>query len=160
MRSVAATAAPGFTGLSKKNDFAVIVSMEADGSIHLVEQYRYPVGARFWELPQGAWQSADAPDPLDLARGELREETGLDAGKLDLLGDMFVSYGYATQRFYVFVATELTPGEPKLDAEELGLISRRFDWPEVRRMLTDGIIKDGETMAAFGLLASNGILPL
>lgn len=80
----------------EKADFAVVVPMEADGSVHLVDQYRYPVRARFWELPQGAWQGVENPDPTELARGELREETGLIAGKIDLIGDLFVSYGYAT----------------------------------------------------------------
>lgn len=149
----------GIYGVVEKNDFAVIVPLEGDGSVHLVEQYRYPVGARYWELPQGAWQGDDLPNPLALARGELQEETGLHAGRMEQVGELFVSYGYATQRFHVFVATELTAGAPNLDAEEQGLVSRRFAWPDVLRMLTDGTIKDAETVAAFGLLSLKGLLP-
>lgn len=148
----------GIYGVVEKDDFAVIVPVEPDGAVHLVEQFRYPVGARYWELPQGAWQGEDAPDPLVLARGELREATGLLAGRMTAIGDLFVSYGYATQRFHLFVATELTPGAPMLDAEEQGLVSRRFAWPDVRRMLADGTIKDAVTVAAFGLLALKGLL--
>ena len=149
----------GIYGVVEKNDFVVVVPIEPDGSIHLVEQYRYPVGARFWELPQGAWQDDDAPDPLALAHGELAEETGLRAGSMEPIGELFPSYGYATQRFRIFVATDLTPGERLLDAEELGLVTRRFAWPDVLRMLTDGTIKDAMTVSAFGLLALRGRLP-
>lgn len=57
------------------------------------------------------------------------------------------------------MATKLTAGAQMLDVEEQGLVSRCFAWPEVLRMLTDGTIKDAETVAAFGLLALKGLLP-
>ena len=51
------------------------------------------------------------------------------------------------------------PGTQKLDCEEQGLISRRFAWPQVLRMLTDGTIQDAMTVSAFGLLSLKGLLP-
>jgi ADP-ribose pyrophosphatase len=59
----------GVYGIVEKPDFVVIVPVEEDGRIHLVQQYRYPVGT------PGA-------DPADMARGELQEETGLIAARM------------------------------------------------------------------------------
>ena len=42
----------GIYGVVEKNDFAVIAAIQ-DQQIYMVQQYRYPVEARFWELPQG-----------------------------------------------------------------------------------------------------------
>ncbi|QNT68225.1 NUDIX hydrolase [Defluviicoccus vanus] len=55
-----ADGAAGIYGVVERPDFVVVIPVEADGSVHLVEQYRYPVGARFWGLPQGACRSAPA----------------------------------------------------------------------------------------------------
>ena len=68
----------GIYGVVEKPDFVVIVPIEDDGRVHLVEQYRYPVKGRYWELPQGSWEQETGADPMEMARGELREETGLD----------------------------------------------------------------------------------
>jgi ADP-ribose pyrophosphatase len=46
----------GIYGVVEKPDFVAIVPLEDDGRIHLVQQYRYPVGARYWEFPQRAWE--------------------------------------------------------------------------------------------------------
>ncbi|HVX29991.1 MAG TPA: NUDIX hydrolase [Nitrolancea sp.] len=85
----------GIYGVVEKPDFAVIVPLEDDGRIHLVEQCRYPVQARCWELPQGAWEEKPGADPADVARGELREETGLVAVGMVHAGHLFAAYGYS-----------------------------------------------------------------
>ena len=77
--------------------------------IWLVEQFRYTIGERALELPQGGWE-ADNMDPEALARGELREETGLTAGRMTELPWMWIAYGFTRQRQHVFVAEELVPG--------------------------------------------------
>ena len=77
----------------EKPDFVVIASVEQDGRLHLVQQFRYPVGARYWELPQGSWERAPEADPLDIARGELQEETGLIAAEIVYAGHLFQGYG-------------------------------------------------------------------
>ncbi len=73
---------PGLYGVVEKSEFVVIIPVEADGSVHLVEQYRYPIGRRFWEFPQGAWEDRPDADKEAVAQGELREETGLVAGEM------------------------------------------------------------------------------
>jgi ADP-ribose pyrophosphatase len=145
-----ADGSPGVYGVVEKSDYAVIAAVES-GRIHLVEQYRYPVGARFWELPQGAWEGSDI-GPLELAAAELREETGLCAGSMLHAGRLFQAYGYATQAFDVFLATKLVQGSPERESEEAGMIARSFGIPEFEAMIAEGVIRDAATVAAFGLL--------
>src|SRR4051812_41155775 len=80
------------TGLWRSRTLLVIVPLNGN-RLHLVEQFRYPVGARYWELPQGSWEEAPDADPLELARGELQEETGLRAAKMIEVGHLFEAYG-------------------------------------------------------------------
>ena len=148
----------GIYGVVEKPDFVVIVPAEPDHSLYLVEQYRYPVQARHWELPQGAWERAPDADPLDVARGELREETGLAAGNMTYVGHLFQGYGYATQGYHVFLAEDLAHGTPNPDAEEQGLVARRFAFDAVIGMMANGRIKDATTIAALGLLQFKGLL--
>jgi len=148
---------PGIYGVVEKADFACIAAVQA-GRIRLVEQYRYPIGARFWELPQGSWEDEPDADPLMLARAELREETGLTARTMTHVARMYEAYGYSTQAFNLFLATDLTQGETELDVEEQGLVSRAFDIAEVQRMIVEGVIVDVTTVAAFGMLRLKGLV--
>jgi ADP-ribose pyrophosphatase len=143
----------GLYGVIEKQDFVTIAPVEADGSIHLVQQFRYPVGARFWEFPQGIWGEPGA-DPRLAAAHELAEETGLAAATLTEAGHLFLGYGTMRQGFRVFRATGLTPGEARREQEEQDMISRRFPRAEVERMLREGEI----TLAAWGLLTLKGLL--
>ena len=95
----------GVYGVVDKPDGAVILPIDGD-HIWLVEQFRYTVGERTLELPQGAWASNNV-DPETLARGELREETGLTAGRMTELPWMWMAYGFVHQRQHIFVAEEL-----------------------------------------------------
>ena len=74
----------GIYGVVEKEDAALILPIDG-GRIWLVEQYRYTIGERVLELPQGGWETAGV-DPEELARGELKEETGLAAASMTLLG--------------------------------------------------------------------------
>lgn len=147
--------ATGLYGVVEKDDFAVVVALQ-EGQLHLVEQYRYPVGGRFWEFPQGSLPGGG--DLLATARAELREETGLQAEKVVRVGRLFEAAGYSTQAFEVFLATGLQQHGAQLEAEEEGLVSRAFTVAEVQSMIVDGVIRDAVTVAAFGLLRLKGLL--
>jgi ADP-ribose pyrophosphatase len=147
----------GVYGVVEKTDFAIVAALQ-DDRLHLVGQYRYPVGRRFWELPQGSWD-ATVHDPLLLARTELREETGLQAGSMQHGGRLFLAYGLCTQAYDIFLATQLTQGETAREPEEQGLESRWFALSEVDAMICRGEIRDASTVAALGLLRLKGLLP-
>ncbi len=146
----------GLYGVIEKADFAVVVPLGNEG-LTLVEQYRYTVGGRFWEFPQGSKEEGEY-SPLELARAELREETGLSASCVLEAGELFTAYGYSNQKYRVFLATGLAQGERDLDPEEQDLVCRAFPVEEVERMILDGTIRDATTVAAFGLLRMKGLL--
>lgn len=148
----------GIYGVVEKSDFALVIPVNADGSLCLVEQYRYPVKGRFWEFPQGSWEGVATADPLDLARGELEEETGLLAREMHYVGHLFECYGYSTQGCHIFIARDLQATETKLDPEEQGLISQAFALEAVIAMVGDGRIKDAMSIAALGLCRLKGLL--
>ena len=75
----------GIYGVVEKPDFALVLP-RGDGGFWMVEQFRYPVGRRAWEFPQGSSADAEVRDTESLARDELAEETGLRAGSLRYLG--------------------------------------------------------------------------
>lgn len=147
----------GIYGVVDKMDFVVVVPLHADGSLHLVQQFRYPVGARFWEFPQGMWGPPGA-DPALAAAHELQEETGLAAATLTHAGFLHEAYGTINQGYDIFLATGLTAGQAAPESEEQDLISRSFPRAEFERMLLDGTIKDATTVAVFGLLRLKGLL--
>ena len=148
---------PSIYGVIEKADFAIIAAVE-NGMIHLVEQYRYPVKGRFWELPQGSWEDAPGTDPLELARAELREETGLTAETMLHVGHLFECYGYSNQGFDIYLAQGLTEGEARREHTEQDMISRAFPVDEVLAMISGGAIKDAATVATLGLLRLKGLI--
>ena len=91
-------------------DIALIVPVEGN-RLHLVEQYRHPVAARRWEFPCGTADEGLDTDAESVAARELREETGLAAGRLTRLGTLDLAPGMLSQRCTVFLATDLTAGE-------------------------------------------------
>jgi 8-oxo-dGTP pyrophosphatase MutT (NUDIX family) len=150
---VRADGSAGIYGVVEKLDFALVIALDADG-LWLVEQFRYPVGGRFWEFPQGSWEGRPDIDPAELAAAELREETGLRPGRLDHLGRLFAAYGYSTQGCEVWVATDLAEGPRELLVEEQDLIARHVSFGEWRDMLAAGTIQDVNTLAAWALLCA------
>ncbi|MGM4915492.1 NUDIX domain-containing protein [Rhizobium ruizarguesonis] len=141
---------PGLYGYVDKPDFVMILPFDR-GLVHLVQQFRYPIKSRQWEFPQGSWEEKPDADPGELARGELQEETGLIAGSLIRIGTIYPLYGTVTQRCHVFLATDLTPGDNKLEHEEQDLVRATVSVDELQRMILDGDLQDAGTIAAFGL---------
>ncbi|MDX3536032.1 NUDIX hydrolase [Streptomyces sp. MB09-01] len=144
---------PGVYGVVEKPDYALVIPRQDDGTVHLVEQYRYPVGGRYWEFPQGSWPEGHVGEaPLDLARAELREETGLRATRMTYLGLVHVAYGYASQGCHVYLAEGLIPGETEREATEADMCQRSADPGEWRELVRAGRITDAATLAAHTLL--------
>jgi 8-oxo-dGDP phosphatase len=141
----------GIYGVVDKPDYALVIAVR-DDEVHLVEQFRYPLGMRRWEFPQGTAPNRADSQPADLAARELREETGLRAGLLTQIGLLDVAPGMSSQRGRVFLATGLTDGRPERELEEQDMRSGWFTRSTVEDMITNGDITDAQSIAAYGLL--------
>ena len=139
----------GIYGVVDKDPASIIIPLDGD-HLYLVEQFRYTVGASFMEFPQGGWESANII-PEELARGELREETGLTAASMAQLATLQIAYGVMNQKHHVFLATGLTLGANDPDPEEHDLRLHRISIADFESMLLDGRIVDNCTAAAWGL---------
>jgi len=141
--------AKGIYGVVEKDDAAIILPIDRD-SVWLVEQFRYTIQERALELPQGGWEM-EVENPEELARGELKEELGLDAEQMTYLGTLWISYGFTRQRQHVFLATGLTASQSDPDDEEHDLAVRTVPVKEFEQMMLSGAIRDNCTLAAWGL---------
>ena len=97
-------------------DAVAVVAFDADGCIVLVRQSRPAVGATLLELPAGMLEEGEWP--IDCARRELREETGLQGGEWREVATVYTTPGFCDERVHLFVATGLEEGEPDPDAGE------------------------------------------
>src|ERR1035437_5967357 len=95
----------GIYGVVEKCDSAIILPIQ-DGQIYLVQQFRYPIGEKSLEFPQGSLEKAGV-DPAEIARKELQGETGLVAERLECFGQIHIACAYTNQKTYAFVATGL-----------------------------------------------------
>lgn len=141
----------GIYGVVDKPDYALVIPLDGE-RLRLVEQFRYPLGMRRWEFPQGTAPNRAESDPLALAARELREETGLRAGKLVELGILDVAPGMSSQRGRVFLATELTEGFHEREVEEQDMRSAWFPRADFEVMIARGDITDAQSIAAYTLL--------
>jgi 8-oxo-dGTP pyrophosphatase MutT (NUDIX family) len=141
----------GLYGVVERPDFALVIPAERDG-FWLVEQFRYPLGRRSWEFPQGTWGQGKDGSAEALAHAELAEETGIRAAGLRRLGHLDLAPGLMTQEFDVWLATGLTSGPPAREATEADMRSAFVPEPDLRAMIADGRFTDAPSLAAFSLL--------
>jgi ADP-ribose pyrophosphatase len=146
----------GIYGVVDKDPACIIIPLDStpEGDfLYLVEQFRYTVGARHIELPQGGWEQADAV-PEEMARGELREETGLVAARMTYLTTHQIAYGVMNQKHHIFLAEGLTHvphPDHAPDPEESDLEVHRIPVPDFETMILEGKIVDNCTVAAWGV---------
>ncbi len=143
--------ATGIYGVVEKPDYSLIIPAENDG-FYLVEQYRYPVGERFWEFPQGSVDTPEAlGDPHLTARIELAEETGLRATTLTTIGFIREAYGFLNQGAHVIVASGLTRGEASPEITEVGMRTGWFSHEDTWGLIDDGRMSESASIAALAL---------
>ncbi|MGI4758939.1 MAG: NUDIX domain-containing protein [Janthinobacterium lividum] len=142
----------GLYGVLDKEPACIVIPLEhtAEGDfVTLVHQFRYTVQESFYEFPQGGWEMPD-PDIEALARGELREETGLTAGRMTEIGRNWIAYGAMRQMHHVWLAEDLHQEAMDLEPEEQGLTVHRVSVDEFEEMIRDGRVMDNCSIAAWG----------
>lgn len=128
----------------------MVVASDDDNRVVLVKQLRYTTGQPTWELPGGGTNGQDA---LDAGKRELETEAGLHADKwVALSGEYYVWGGVATQRNTVLIAHGLhkvkNPVKPLAAGEDS---VHAFTWKEIKEMIKDGELNDGESITALTL---------
>ncbi len=123
----------------------VMIPRDERGNVLFVRQFRPAAGVHLLELPAGTLMENEAYEPC--AARELREETGMAAGKLEKLGEFFLVPGYSTELMAVFLATDLRPDPLPGDDDEF-LELERIPTAEALRMAEGGRIPDAKTLAA------------
>lgn len=116
----------------------------ADPQIVLVKQYRYASGGYLFEVPAGRPDRPGEPWE-ECARRELREETGLEAGRLEPLTSIWTTPGFTDEKIHLFIATELTAGETAFDPDEF-METVAMPFSQALRMVRDGEIQDAKTV--------------
>jgi 8-oxo-dGTP pyrophosphatase MutT (NUDIX family) len=135
-----------------KNQAVAIVPLDEDNNTWLVGQDRYTLGAWSWELPMGGAPLTEAP--IDAAKRELREETGLTAADWTEVMQLHTSNSITDERGFVYVARDLTEGETAFEETE-DLEIRKLPLSEAVAMVERGEITDAITVAALLYISAN-----
>jgi 8-oxo-dGTP pyrophosphatase MutT (NUDIX family) len=142
---------PGIYGVVHFVASAVgVVVLDDDDRVLLVGQHRYTLDAYSWEIPEGGVPAGESP--LDGARRELREETGVEANDWRELLRFHLSNSITDETGVLFAARALRHGQPDPDpTEELTIRWMPFD--EAMAMIADGRITDALTIMALQRIA-------
>lgn len=128
-----------------KNTAIGIVPLDRDGNTWLVGQYRYTLERYCWEIPEGGGPMGI--DPLESAKRELLEETGITAARWTPLLEMHTSNSVTDEYGVAFVAQELSFGEAQPEETEQ-LQVQRLPFQQVVEMVMQGEITDSLSMIA------------
>jgi 8-oxo-dGTP pyrophosphatase MutT (NUDIX family) len=143
--------ADGVYGVVHLANLAVgIVAIDVRDRVALVGQWRYTLDAQSWEIPEGGVPRAESP--VDGARRELREETGLSAAEWREIGVVHVSNSVTDEVAHLFLATDLSEGTAELEGTE-DVTLRWEPFEEAVAMTLDGRITDALSILALQRLA-------
>ena len=136
----------GIYGVVHFKNLAIgVLPIDEEGNTWLVGQYRFPLNAYSWEIPEGGG-SHDA-DPIISAKRELLEETGLLANDWSELLTMHLSNSVSDEKAIVFLAKSLTQGEAEPEETE-DLTIKKIPFEEAFQMVINGEITDSISVAA------------
>lgn len=127
-----------------KNLAIGILPLDKDNYTWIVGQYRYPVNQYSWEIPEGGGKRD--VQPLDSAKRELLEETGITAQKWTKIQEMYLSNSASDEFCILYIAQDLSFGEAEPEDDEQ-LEVRKLHFDELYQMVETGEITDSLTVA-------------
>ncbi len=120
-----------------------IVALDSAGQVVMVRQYRQPVERILVEIPAGTLEIGE--DPLNCARRELEEETGLIAAHWEKILTYYSAPGFTNECLHIFMATGLTNGTAQTDHDEF-VETVRVPLSEAYQQIFTGRIADGKSI--------------
>ncbi|MDB5134788.1 MAG: nudF 1 [Mucilaginibacter sp.] len=137
---------PGIYGKVHYKGFAVgVLPLDEEMNTYLVGQYRFALDQYSWEIPEGG--GAFEVDPIDSAKRELLEETGLKAARWTEIQRMHLSNSVSDELSIIYLAQGLQQFEAEPEDTEQ-LIIKKVSFDEVYRMVCNGEITDSLSVAA------------
>lgn len=131
-----------------KNKAIGIVALDENEHTWLVGQWRYTLNEWSWEIPEGGGPLAD--DPLNSAKRELKEETGLIADRWTMIQRIHLSNSVSDEEGYLYLAEGLSQHESELEDTEADLKVRKLPFIDALQMVLSGEITD--SLSVIGIL--------
>lgn len=125
-----------------------ILPVDQHGRLWLVRQYRHAAARMLLELPAGTLHPGEPPE--DCAQREVREETGMAAGRLLKIGEFYLAPGYSTEFMLVYLATDLRPDPLPGDADEF-LSVETIPFSQAFDLIAQGEIQDAKSLVGLFL---------
>lgn len=128
-----------------KNIAVGVLVLDENLDTYLVGQYRFTLNAYSWEMPEGGCPVGS--EPLDSAKRELLEETGLVAEEWTELMQLHLSNSVSDELAIIYLARKLHQGEAEPEETEQ-LVVKKIPFADMVKMVEEGIITDSMTVAA------------
>lgn len=141
----------GTFAVVQARDFALVIPFDGE-RYTLVEQFRYTVGRRLWEFPQGAVREPAGLSAREVGEIELAEEAGLAAAAWTHLGRLHAGYGRSSTAFDVFLAEDLSAVPTRREVTEQDMRTGTFTLDGIWDLVDRGLVTDSHTVAALALL--------
>jgi 8-oxo-dGTP pyrophosphatase MutT (NUDIX family) len=136
--------------VSFRNKAIGVVPVDDEMHTYLVGQFRYTLNEYSWEIPEGG--GPEGEEPAITAVRELREETGLQASSIELLGKIHTSNSVTDEVGYIFLAKDLQQLEASPEETE-DITVRRIPLAQAVQMVESGEITDSLSMTGILLAA-------
>lgn len=137
---------PGIYGKVHFKNLAIgVLPLDDELNTYLVGQYRFPLNQYSWEMPEGG--GPEGTDPLDSAKRELLEETGLKANAWTEIQRLHLSNSVSDELSILYLARDLKQFEAEPEDTEQ-LVVHKVPFAKVYQMVCDGTITDAMTVAA------------
>ncbi len=139
-----------------KNKAIGIVALDDELNTWLVGQHRFVLNEWSWEIPEGGGPLSI--DPLESAKRELQEETGLSAERWQQVVHIHLSNSVSDEEGFIFLAQGLTAGDHSLEDTEADMKVWKLPFSEVLEMVEQGKITD--SLSVMGIMLVGRMLKI